>query len=110
MAPTPSAEACQWWSPASMITAPRLRAFDPDETVQRASRSGAVASWPGIGLPPWGRGIGFGGGDRREMALVAPAQFGAGLPDGVLERVGEGRGRGRDDVRIAAHRRPGPSA
>ena len=47
---------------------------------------------------------------RREVSLIAPAQLGAGLPDRVLERVGEGRCRGRDDVRVAAHRRPGPGA
>jgi hypothetical protein len=41
-----------------------------------------------------------------EMALVAPAQLRARLPDGVLERVAQGLARGRDDVRAAAHRRP----
>ena len=46
----------------------------------------------------------------RELALVAAPQLGAGLPDRVLERVGERRRGGRDDVRVAAHRRPRPGA
>ena len=45
-------------------------------------------------------------GGRREVSLVAAAELRAGLPDRVFERVGEGRRRGRDDVRVAAHRRP----
>src|SRR5262245_28417759 len=108
MAPFPSPEACQWCSPESMITAPRLRAFEPEETVQRARRRGAAAwSWSDIGLPPWGRGVVFGRRDgfgvrRREVALVAAPQFGAGFPDGVLQRVGEGAGRRRDDVGVTA--------
>ena len=33
--PLPSADACHWWSPAEITTAPRLLAFEPDVTVQR---------------------------------------------------------------------------
>src|SRR4029077_751380 len=93
--PLPWDEACQWWSPASMTTAPRLWALLPDVTVQRVR---CRASCWGIGLPP--------GDDGREMALVATPELGAGLPDGVLEAVGQGDRRGRDDVRVGAHGGP----
>src|SRR5688572_28970893 len=112
IAPLPSAEARQWCSPASMITAPRLRALEPDWTVQRARcRVGVSVVGSGMsGLPP-GRCGGivrgaFACGLRREVSLIAPAQLRARLPDRVLERVGQGRRRRRDDVRVAAHRRP----
>src|SRR3990172_2614989 len=78
-----------------MTTAPRLLALLPDVTVQRARWS---ASCWGIVLPH--------GDDRGEVALVAPPELGPGLPDGVLEAVGEGRRGGRDDVRVRAHRGP----
>src|SRR5206468_13072438 len=42
----------------------------------------------------------------REMALVAAEQGRLGFPDRVLERIAEGDAAGRDDVRVAAHRRP----
>ena len=48
IAPLPSAEARQWWSPAAMTTAPRLWALLPDVTVQRVRwmvrRSGSRSS------------------------------------------------------------------
>ena len=46
----------------------------------------------------------------REVALVPAPELGARLPDGVLERVGERRRGRRDDVGVAAHRRPRPGA
>src|SRR4249919_2523567 len=98
MAPLPSAEARQWWSPAVMTTAPRLWLFEPEVTVQRVRVSvGVGARVSGIGLPPRGRA----GTDGRrpgrlrlrgrEMAFVAAAQLGPRLPDRVFERVGQGR-------------------
>ena len=50
IAPLPSAEARQWWSPASMMTAPRLRAFEPEVTVQRASWTGGGVALVGSGI------------------------------------------------------------
>src|SRR5690349_19750816 len=101
-----------------MTTAPRLRALLPEVAVQRARCRVRVSSGRTvIGSPPWGRGRAACRGRRRrgagvvggrEMALVAAPQLGAGLPDRVLERVGKGGGGGRDDVRVAAHRRPRP--
>src|SRR5688572_24488337 len=101
-----------------MTTAPRLRTLLPDVAVQRESRS--ESAWGSvIGSPPWGRGRTAGRGRGRraiairrdgEVALVAAPQLGARLPDRVLDRIGERRCGGRDDVGVAAHRRPGPGA
>src|SRR5690242_7746252 len=113
-----------------MTTAPRLRTLLPDVAVQRArwrvprasggvDDSGVPVGSTVMGSPPWGRSGTAGRGRRvraggrvggREMTLVAATQLGTGLPDRVLERVGERGGRGRDDVGVAAHRRPGPGA
>ena len=115
IAPLPSADARQWWSPASRMTAPREREFEPDVTVQRARRTGSVDG-SGVGRirhPVYLRvaaGSPVAAASTGEMALVATPQLGAGLPDRVLERVGEGRCGRRDDVRVGAHRRPRPGA
>ena len=108
-----------------MTTAPRLLTFEPDVTVQRARWSvgacSVVSSAVGVVIgclrsgSRWSRvcvvggaaaAAGGGRGRRREVALVAAPELRAGLPDRVLERVGEGGRRGRDDVRVGAHRRP----
>src|SRR5258705_5446781 len=96
-APLPSVEASHWWSPEAITTAPRLLTFDPDVTVQRARWSVGVVD-RAMSLPP--------GRCRREMAFVAAPQLRPGFPDRVLERIGERCRRGRNDVRVAAHRRP----
>src|SRR5436190_227540 len=124
IAPLPVSDARHSWSPEAMTTAPRLRTLLPDDAVQRA-RWRAAPSVPGIafesviGSPPWGRGRAVGRSPTRrgrcvaarggrEVAFVPAPQLGAGLPDPVFERVGERRGGRRDDVGVAAHRRPGP--
>src|SRR4051794_21359136 len=70
-APLPSAEASHWWSPAAITTAPRLLAFEPDVTVQRArwrvspgsvvSRSADVGVVAIVGYLPVGDGAGEAG-------------------------------------------------
>ena len=117
MAPMPSADACQWCSPESMIDGAAAAGVGArrDGPAGQVERGGGGFLDPDMRLPPWGRWVGLGTGPppalrrspaRREVALVAAPQLGARLPDRVLERVGEGRRRGRDDVRVAAHRRP----
>ena len=103
-------------SPAARTTAPRLWTLEPEVTVQRARWTWRRRRWwSARGLI--GR-LGHGGAVAataspagctvrgREVALVAPAELRPGLPDRVLERVGERLRRGRDDVRVAAHRGP----
>src|SRR4029077_13355655 len=116
-APLPSAVAFHWWSPEAMTTAPRLFTFEPDVTVQRArwSVSAGSAEEPEaggggvvIGSPPGRRRRRGGHRRRREVSLVAAAELRAGLPDRVFEGIGQGLRGGRDDVRVAAHRRPFP--
>ena len=117
MAPLPSAEARHSWSPERDDDRPRLRALLPDVTVQRASWRESAGRF-GHRVTSGGRGRAMArlaagarpGSARREVAFVAAPQLGAGLPDRVLERVGEGRRGRRDDVGVAAHRRPGPGA
>src|SRR5260221_7980733 len=81
-----------------MTTTPRLRTLLPDVTVQRVMWSADSCSPIEVTLLPRH--------DGGEVALVAAPELGAVLPDRIFERIGERDRRGRDDVRVGAHRRP----
>src|SRR6185503_10246229 len=95
MAPTPSADACQWCSPDSMMTAPRLRALEPDDTVQRARRSGAVAwSWPDMG--DYLRGVAGSGSGTGRVGAGGGSSTGGSSADVVKWRSSRRRSRAPD--------------